>query len=137
MRGRSGWGWNHQTLLPNIPHDVWETYITVSLLHFFIYLFKLSNAPSIQSHPKAKPYRTKPFPLFDDMAELVGLTRATGHGSYRAGETPEPDNGYAAALFGSPENDLAPGFPESPDAHTATPSPSILRYKMRAPSYQA
>ena len=36
---------------------------------------------SFQSHPKAKPFRKKPFPLFDQIASLVDSVVATGMGA--------------------------------------------------------
>jgi hypothetical protein len=45
-----------------------------------------------------KPLRKKGFPLFDDMAELVDGTRATGQYAFRAGQpTPAPPTQNAAA----------------------------------------
>jgi hypothetical protein len=35
----------------------------------------------LQAHPKSKQYFTKPFPMFDDLADLLGDTRATGFAS--------------------------------------------------------
>ncbi|KAH9988184.1 hypothetical protein BJV77DRAFT_910226, partial [Russula vinacea] len=54
IRNQSGWGWDNTTNLPEVPQPVWDDYIV--------------------SHPGAKPYRKKPFPLFDDIADLVGET---------------------------------------------------------------
>jgi hypothetical protein len=38
-----------------------------------------------QAHLKAKPWRTKSFPLYDDIAPLVEGRAATGEGVFRAG----------------------------------------------------
>jgi hypothetical protein len=40
----------------------------------------------VQAHPKAKGWRTKPFPLYDDILPLVEGRAATGEGVFRAGK---------------------------------------------------
>lgn len=50
----------------------------------------LSLAPTLQSHDKAKPFRKKGFPLFDELGDLIDGTRATGEFAFRAGQTPGP-----------------------------------------------
>jgi hypothetical protein len=48
--------------------DVWETYLEVSpsyVSEFNVTLF------CIQKHPKAKPWRKKLFPLYDEISELI------------------------------------------------------------------
>jgi hypothetical protein len=46
----------------------------------------------------AKALYNKGFPFFDDMAVLVGATRATGRRAFRAGQTtPAPSTQNAAA----------------------------------------
>jgi hypothetical protein len=42
----------------------------------------------VQNQSMAKALRKKGFPLFDDTAELVDGTRATGENAFRAGRTP-------------------------------------------------
>jgi hypothetical protein len=39
----------------------------------------------IQKHPKAKPFKKKSFPLYDELAELIDGTRATGASVFRVG----------------------------------------------------
>lgn len=48
----------------------------------------------LQAHPTLKKWRTTPFPLFDEMADLVEGTYATGAGVFRPGRdfTPDPDS---------------------------------------------
>ena len=89
----------------------------------------LMDTQSLQSHPSAKPYRTKPFPLFDEMAMLVGCSGATGNEAFRAGGSPQPEDTH---LHGSPEDmqatvtqDTAPLLVRSQtqmDAHTTAPA---------------
>ena len=58
----------------------------------------------MQSHPKARLFKKKNFPLFDDIAILCGDTIATGAGAFRPAwsdidgvgdddEDPEPEEG--------------------------------------------
>lgn len=46
----------------------------------------------LQSHPKAKPFRKKGLPLYDEIGNLIDGTRATGEFAYQAGQTPGPSN---------------------------------------------
>ena len=45
-----------------------------------------------KKHPKAKPFKNKSFPLFDDIGDLVNGTRATGEYVFRGGQSPTQSN---------------------------------------------
>ncbi|KAF7833286.1 hypothetical protein G2W53_015619 [Senna tora] len=54
----SGFGWDPDHCMVTAEKDVWDNYI--------------------KSHKKSSPYRTKPFPLFEQLTELFGKDRANG-----------------------------------------------------------
>ncbi|KAI0037390.1 hypothetical protein FA95DRAFT_1614262 [Auriscalpium vulgare] len=58
LRSLSGAGWDAEAGLVILDPDVWDQYIT--------------------AHPKAAPFRTRGFPLYDDIATIVGGILATG-----------------------------------------------------------
>jgi hypothetical protein len=94
IREQSGWGWNHKKNLPIVEDDIWNKYLKVRdiLLIDVIAIHMYS-----QSHPKSKQWRTKPFPLYDEMADLVDGSRASGKRKYRPKkrgeeETPRPSS---------------------------------------------
>ena len=45
-----------------------------------------------KKHPKAKPFKNKSFPLFDDIGDLVDGTCATGEYVFRGGQSPTQSN---------------------------------------------
>ena len=49
-----------------------------------------------------KTFRTKPFPLFDAIGDLIDGTRATGEGTFQAGQTSVFDH------HDSPPRDISP-----------------------------
>ncbi|KIJ50094.1 hypothetical protein M422DRAFT_245894 [Sphaerobolus stellatus SS14] len=61
LRDLSGSGWNDTRQMVVAEKDVWDKYL--------------------QSHPKAKPFKKKPFPLYDLIAPLVDKVIVTGHGA--------------------------------------------------------
>jgi hypothetical protein len=65
--------------MPTASDDVWEAYISVSAL--FIPAFELLTS-LCQSHPEAKPFRKKSFPLYDDLATLIDDVVATGSNAF-------------------------------------------------------
>jgi hypothetical protein len=75
MKEQSGWAWNAVTRLPNVDAEVMNDYIEVSG-KLFSNMFR--HLIFLQAHPKSKQYFTKPFPMFDDISDLLGDTRATG-----------------------------------------------------------
>ena len=86
LRSMSGWSWDIKTNLPKVEHDVWEAYIAVSTRLYSVPA-QASNVQFLQDHPNAKPFRTKEFPLFEDIAELIDGTHATGDKAYRGGDS--------------------------------------------------
>ena len=64
----------------------------------------------LQGHPKAKPYRTKAFPLYDDIAELVCGARATGERCYRGGASQEDARTCTATQTGTPHSVIDPAL---------------------------
>jgi hypothetical protein len=66
----------------------------------------------------AKPYRRKPFPLYDDIADLVGGTRASGNGSIEGSVSPED-----AHTVPTPTSAIDP-VPVQQDLSIVTPSSS-------------
>ncbi|EGN99298.1 hypothetical protein SERLA73DRAFT_160741 [Serpula lacrymans var. lacrymans S7.3] len=78
--------------------DVWDNYIA--------------------SHPEAKPWRTNPFPLYDDIIGLIDGRYATGEGAFHIPEIDEPslplphpyeeqvDQDDVGTADGHPESDL-------------------------------
>jgi hypothetical protein len=86
MKEQSGWAWNTVTMLPKVSVQVMKDYVKVSnnlLLHMFIPLILL------QAHPKSKQYFTKPFPMYDDIADLLGDVHATGFAANDRRQKPE------------------------------------------------
>ncbi|KAI9432592.1 hypothetical protein H4582DRAFT_2083302 [Lactarius indigo] len=71
LRGLSGFGWDDVKKTVTATDNVWEAYLTP------------------ESHKKARPFRNKKrFPLYDDIAELIDGTQATGANVVRFGQTP-------------------------------------------------
>ncbi|KAH9059520.1 Myb/SANT-like DNA-binding domain-containing protein [Lactarius vividus] len=71
LRGLSGFGWDDAKKTVTATDDVWEAYLVP------------------ESHKKARPFHNKKrFPLYDNIAELVDGTRATGANAVRFGQTP-------------------------------------------------
>ncbi|KAH9014105.1 hypothetical protein EDB85DRAFT_1899347 [Lactarius pseudohatsudake] len=71
LRGLSGFGWDDAKKAVTATDDVWEAYL----------------AP--ESHKRARPFRNKKqFPLYDNIAELVDGTQATGANAIQFGQTP-------------------------------------------------
>ncbi|KDQ13608.1 hypothetical protein BOTBODRAFT_175327 [Botryobasidium botryosum FD-172 SS1] len=55
---QSGFGWSDALQMVTAPAHVWDAYIS--------------------SHPKAQPFRTKAFPMFDKLSTIIDGTVATG-----------------------------------------------------------
>ncbi|KAH8992743.1 Myb/SANT-like DNA-binding domain-containing protein [Lactarius hatsudake] len=71
LRGLSGFGWDDAKNTVTATDEVWEAYL----------------AP--ESHKRARPFRNKKrFLLYDNIAELVDSTQATGANAIRFGQTP-------------------------------------------------
>ena len=75
LRGLSGFGWDDQRKMVTAEPDVWDRYLKVCML---IYLSTLLCLFCQQGHPKARPFRKKSFPLYDEIAVIIGETGAVG-----------------------------------------------------------
>jgi hypothetical protein len=84
LRSLSGFGWDDERKMVTAAPEVWDEYLKVSSL--VTNTFLITYFMSLQNHPKANPWRKKPFPLYDDISELVDGTRATGQNAFRAGQ---------------------------------------------------
>ncbi|KAH7903727.1 hypothetical protein BJ138DRAFT_1184362 [Hygrophoropsis aurantiaca] len=71
LRGLSGFGWDDSRCLVVAPSDVWERYI--------------------KDHPDAEIWRTKSFPLFDDIISLIEGRFAMGDGALHIPEEDHDD----------------------------------------------
>ncbi|KAJ7694691.1 hypothetical protein B0H16DRAFT_1751044 [Mycena metata] len=91
LRGLSGFGWNEKSNTIDVEDAVWETYVA--------------------AHPKAKNYRYKLFPQYDDMASLVDGGFATGDKSFAPGQQSSDSN----ADTNNDEDDDDPSFPLDPE----------------------
>ncbi|KAF7965578.1 hypothetical protein HWV62_42846 [Athelia sp. TMB] len=65
IREQSGFGWDDGLKITTATEDVWETYL--------------------KAHPNATPYKTKGFPLYDELQLIVDGVVATGSNVFRAG----------------------------------------------------
>jgi hypothetical protein len=86
MKEQSGWAWNTITMLPKVSVQVMKDYVEVSnnlLPNMFIPLILL------QAYPKSKQYFTKPFPIYDDIADLLGNTHTTSFATNNRRQKPE------------------------------------------------
>jgi Myb/SANT-like DNA-binding domain len=79
MRALSGFGWDEENKMVTASDDVWTSYIRVSNEFTSSIQFLLILVP--QAHPDAAIWRTKPFPLYDEIAGLVEGRYATGEGA--------------------------------------------------------
>lgn len=75
LRGLSGFGWDDQRKVVMAEPDVWDRYLKVCML---ICIFTPHRSLYVQGHPKARPFRKKPFPLYDEIAAIIGETGAVG-----------------------------------------------------------
>ncbi|KAJ7734820.1 hypothetical protein B0H16DRAFT_1467373 [Mycena metata] len=62
VRGASGFGWDNERKMPTATGAVWDAYIA--------------------KHKGAAKWRSTPFPLYDEILELVDGTIATGAGAF-------------------------------------------------------
>ncbi|KAF8240045.1 hypothetical protein L208DRAFT_892280 [Tricholoma matsutake] len=84
LKEMSGFGWDDTKRAVTAPNEVWD---------------KL-----LEKHPKLGKWRSKGFPLFDDMADLVDGTYAMGTNVYRPGHdnTPEKSDSGSSDDDGQP-----------------------------------
>jgi len=95
IRDQSGWGWNHKKNLPRVEDDVWDKYIKVSKISLCdVIVMHICS----QSHPKSRPWHTKPFPLYDEMADLVDGLRASGKMKYKPANRREEETPGASSI---------------------------------------
>ncbi|EGO02801.1 hypothetical protein SERLA73DRAFT_158569 [Serpula lacrymans var. lacrymans S7.3] len=91
LRELSGFGWDDTRKKVTAEEDVWDNYIA--------------------SHPEAKPWRTNPFPLYDDIIGLIDGRYATGEGDEPSLPLPHPyeeqvDQDDMGTADGHPESNL-------------------------------
>ena len=79
MKEQSGWGWSSSSLLPDVDEDAREKYIAVSISYLY---FLRDLMISLQQYPESKMFFSKPFPLYEGIADLLGDSRAIGSVSY-------------------------------------------------------
>jgi hypothetical protein len=66
LQQQSGFGWDEEKKMVTADKDVWNWYL--------------------ESHPEAKPFRDKPFPLYDELNKLCHSVIATGNAAFNAGQ---------------------------------------------------
>ncbi|KAF8065310.1 hypothetical protein FPV67DRAFT_1671582 [Lyophyllum atratum] len=66
LKEKSGWGWDDEKKIIVVSDDVWQEFLKVK--------------------PKLDQWRTKPFPIYDDMADLIDGAMATGENSFVPGQ---------------------------------------------------
>lgn len=65
MVSQLGWGWDRETGMVKIPPGVWDAYVEVN--------------------KQAKPFRRRPFPLYERLTDLFGESTADGRDVFRPG----------------------------------------------------
>ncbi|KAI9452920.1 Myb/SANT-like DNA-binding domain-containing protein [Lactarius psammicola] len=68
LRGLSGFGWDDAQQMVTASDEVWEDYLKV------------------KEHHQHQKFQQKKFPLYDEIADLIDGTRATGANAFRAGQ---------------------------------------------------
>ena len=88
LRGLSGFGWDDADQKVIASDDVWEDYLKVKVSTMFTELtqYAYNAAYNPQEHQQHQKFQHKKFPLFDEIANLVDGTRATGANVFRAGQ---------------------------------------------------
>ena len=89
LRSQSGFGWDDDRKIVTAEDSVWELYLQVHT--FFIYELH-SNLTAIQKHEKAVHWHSHPFPLYDNMAELLDGVIPTGAHAFSSEFGPTPDD---------------------------------------------
>ena len=84
LRGLLGFGWDCQNCIVTTDSEVWDAYIKVSMS----FVDHCSSHAWLQnlSNNKLKTFRTKPFPLYNTIGDLIDGTQATGEGVFQAGQ---------------------------------------------------
>ena len=130
----SGFRWDVDKHLATAADDVWDKYIEVCCIKLFGPILTHCH---LQAHPKQKKWRKTSFPLFNDMADLIEGTYATGKGVFHPGEPPSnsSDEGDVidSALSQPPLSSISPlstaaasplPIIATPAATTALPAPA-------------
>jgi len=112
LREQSGFGWDEVKHLATAPHDVWERYLA--------------------SHPKAKPFRKKSFPLYDDIATLVDSVVATGASALYMGSEEALDSQVDVTTDGGTDFGPDEDQGQSGESDNETPSQARNTSKKRA-----
>ncbi|KDQ16585.1 hypothetical protein BOTBODRAFT_253036 [Botryobasidium botryosum FD-172 SS1] len=95
LREQSGFGWDEASQMVTASPDVWSHYL--------------------KSHPKAKPFHAKPFPLYDAIATLVDGVIATGETGFH------PSTGQVGT---GPKSDVDSPSEDEPEDDDETPAPA-------------
>jgi hypothetical protein len=89
LRGLSGFGWDESKQIVTATDKVWEAYLAE------------------KSHKDARPFRKKPFPLYDQIAEIVDSVIARGDDVFGGDEEDGSRSGDEShSSKGSDESDL-------------------------------
>lgn len=82
LQEQSGFGWDSTTSKVTVPNDFWEKYLQVIPSCIFE-TFQLHSA--LQTHKKAKIWRTKAVPVYNDIHILVQGIITAGDKIFQAG----------------------------------------------------
>lgn len=82
MRNQFRWEWDYEKNALEVSDEVWDAYIKVRPLYTMRLYLSLCSLQKVSNQTMAKPFRKKGFPLFDDIAELIGATHATGQNAF-------------------------------------------------------
>ncbi|KAG6847438.1 hypothetical protein H0H93_008101 [Arthromyces matolae] len=112
LRSLSGFGWDEEKNLVTAAEDVWTALLT--------------------AHPSYEKWRTTSFPPFDEMADLIEGTYATGKGVVRPGREQTPSDGSDSGdedlsfidpvLLADVPSQAAPTSPPPPSISTTSSS---------------
>lgn len=99
LRGKTGGGWIVARQLVDLPEAVWAECVRVSLMSTFILICLIFY---LQEKKGLARWRHTPFPLYDDIADLIVGKHATGEGAISitnlAALAPvQPDNSSASS----------------------------------------
>ncbi|KAF8226431.1 hypothetical protein L208DRAFT_1407059 [Tricholoma matsutake] len=105
LKEMSGFGWDDTKRAVTAPNEVWD---------------KL-----LEKHPKLGKWRSKGFPLFDDMADLVDGTYTTGTNVYHPGHdnTPKKSDSGSSDDDGQPSTQsIDPTLTNNSESNTSSAS---------------
>jgi hypothetical protein len=104
----SGVGWDDMKKCVKVNLSVWTDYCKVCLTTYMWVILVPHTCSPPQSHPKAKPFCKKGFPLFDKIGNLIDSTHATGEFAFQAGQTLGPSNTCHSSPATPPGDDFDP-----------------------------